>query len=407
MRMYLRSQNFNTIFISVLILSFAILGEFINTILLRYADEIFALYALVSLALNRKEVLKNKVSKKILLVTIVTLIPIVIIGLISNISSQLITNIIPIAIDLFSMIKVPIAFVYVFSVLKNNEKEVIINNLAPLARLFIIISFLFGVINLFVDCGMTFDIRYNIRAYTFIYKNPGGLNAALFIAYTIVTYVSKYKADYIISWLALITVCFTLRGVGIGVVGIIIMLKILFHFINSYEPLHITKLLGVIPVTVALGWNQIVEYFVLGTSLRSLLFKNSIIVFQRYFPLGSGFATYGSDQAHKNYSKLYYEFGYNKIYMLDEATGYVANDNFWPMIIAQFGLVGLIAYIFLIYSQFELVLKLPNNSNVKSCALALLCLVFIGSLGNAVYTSSSGMMVYIVLGCILMCKEGD
>lgn len=406
MKLRTENQTFASIYITILVVVFALLREFIKSPLIQYADEIFTLFALSQIIYQYNKIREDEKSNKLFKVTLITLGIIVIVGLISNINSRVTLNIVSIGIDLFSMIKLPIVFLYIYSILSNEEKNTILNNLKSLSEIFIAIAFLFGIVNFFVDIGMSYDIRYGIRSYTFIYNNPGGLNAALIIAYTIVLLTSCEKRKKIIGPMALLTVVFTLRGAGIGVVGIILMLTIYFHYQDPTKVLKPYKLIPFALGGILLGANQIKEYFLLGTSLRSLLLKNALVVYKRFFPLGSGFATYGSDQAFKNYSSLYYEFGYNDIYMLSKDTGYVANDNFWPMIIAQFGTLGLICYLYLVYYQFEMVLALQTNKYVKISSIALLALLFIGSLGNAVYTSASGMLVYIVLGCIISREEG-
>ena len=67
-----------------------------------------------------------------------------------------------------------------------------------------------------------------------------------------------------------------------------------------------------------------------------------------YFPLGSGFATFGSDQAARNYSRLYYQYGFNSLFGMNTEDGSFLSDTFWPMAIGQFGWIGSILYI-LIY----------------------------------------------------------
>lgn len=404
MKLRFYKQNFITIYVTILIITFAILGEYIDSPLIQYADEIFTVFAIIQIIWRYPRLINNNNYNKLFKVTFIVLISLVGIGIISNMLSKAITISTPIFIDLFSIIKLPIVFLYMYAIVKDGEKKTILNNLKIPSELFIIVVFICGILNFFIEIGMSYDIRYGIRSFTFIYANPGALNAALIIAYTIVLVTASNKIKRIVGSMALLSVIFTLRGAGIGVVGIIIMLEIYFYYTDSNKSIKVYKLIPFSILACILGYNQIYEYFISGTSLRALLLKNSIVVFKRFFPLGSGFATYGSDQAFKHYSKLYYEFGYNNIYMLNEQNGYVANDNFWPMIIAQFGIVGILCYAYLVYYQFKMVLKLKTNRYIKISAIALLSLLFIGSLGNAVYTSASGMMVYIVLGCILMNK---
>lgn len=401
MKLRIYKQNFTTLYITITIIIFAVIRTFSDSIWVQYSDEAFAVFSLLCIIWKYPLIHKNSNANKLFKVTLVTLVVLVIVGLISNIVSKVILKPIPIVIDLFGMIKLPLAFLYVYAIVSDKEKKIILNNLKLLAKIFIIIAFLCGIANLFTNIGMSYDIRYGIRSYTFIYKNPAALNEVLIISYAIISVTSSRKANRFFGFMAILSIIFTFRGIGIGVAGLIIMFKIYFYYKDANKPLRPYKLIPFAFVAILLGINQIKEYFITGTSLRALLLKNSIVVFKRFFPLGSGFATYGSDQAYKNYSRLYYEFGYNNIYMLSPEHGYVANDNFWPMIIAQFGAIGFVCYLYLVYCQFKIILNLKANREIKVASISLLALVFIASLGNAIYTSASGMMIYIILGCII------
>ena len=399
--MKISKPNLTTIFVTLVILLLSLQGGFISFPYIGYLDEIFALVSIFGILLHWKSIQKNIQAKSLIYTTFWTLLIVVTLGLLSNFRSKLISGT-PILIDLFSMIKLQVSFIFVLCAIKNKEKKAVLSYLLPIAKLFILVVFFFGIINVFFNIGMSFDIRYGVRSYTFLFSNPGGLNATVFAAYSVVsTCIVKRGKRNFYEILALLTVVMTLRGAGIGVVAVIVSLKILNWYRKMNKPINVKRLIPVGVLAVLAAWNQIQEYFISQISLRSLLLRNAFVVMKRYFPLGSGFATYGSDQAFKHYSPLYREFGYNNIYMLSEDTGYVANDNYWPMMIAQFGLVGVIAYLCLLYKQFYYVMKLQMPSEPKITAVALLSVMLIGSTGNAVYTSASGLLMYILLGLII------
>lgn len=54
-----------------------------------------------------------------------------------------------------------------------------------------------------------------------------------------------------------------------------------------------------------------------------------------YFPLGTGFATYASEQARKNYSPIYTMYGLNTGETPMDSK--FLNDVFWSIIFAQGG----------------------------------------------------------------------
>ncbi len=405
MKHKLCKQNLKTIYLTMLILLLSLQGEFNRISIIKYVDELFAIFSIAEIAIHLKKIKKNKEMQRLFNIVFMTETIIVVIGGISNIISDL-TSVLPIFIDMFGMIKLPVSFIYVTAILSEKDKNSISNNFKIISRLFIVIVFFCGVINCAYDIKMSYDIRYGLRSYTFLFSNPGGLNATLFAAYSIVlTTASNKTTKKLFEYMTFISIIMTLRGSGIGVVGVLIMLRIYNHFNRMNKSIDVKKIVPVGIGAIILAWNQIVEYFIQKTSLRSLILRNSFVIFKRYFPWGSGFATYGSDQAFKRYSKLYYEFEYNNIHMLSPGNGRVANDNFWPMIIAQFGPLGFISYLYMLYSQFRYIMKLKIDEEKKIIALGLLSVLLIGSIGNAVYTSASGLLIYLVLGIVLY--EGD
>ena len=63
-----------------------------------------------------------------------------------------------------------------------------------------------------------------------------------------------------------------------------------------------------------IGSFQIRNYLINEKAPRHLFFKYSIITATEYFPLGSGFATFGSDMAAKKYSDLYVKYGFEPLH---------------------------------------------------------------------------------------------
>lgn len=123
-----------------------------------------------------------------------------------------------------------------------------------------------------------------------------------------------------------------------------------------------------------------------------------MLVLRDCFPLGSGFATYGSDQAFKHYSPLYVRFGFHHDYVLAQDTGFAMNDNFWPMLLDQFGLFGAFLYGYWLVAQLGYCLKKAPPGQPRAGALGLIAFFLISSAGNPIFTSASGVFLAIALG---------
>ena len=390
--------NLDLIVILLFLITTLLLNPLLGSEVVRYIDEGLLLFAVIRIIFQFNR-LKNqhnnyKFFKKIIMI----IIGITIIGFISNYLSKLVDYKAAI-IDWIGIVKLPIVFIYVSCLVAEKTKEKISNVIYKIALIFIPIAFIFGIINLFMDIGMTYDIRYGIRSYGFIYRNPAALNEAIFCLLSTI-YKKKSKYTIIYSLFGISTVLFTLRGAALGLLAVFIYLAIILKN-NIKVQIKIHHIFFVVLLALFVGKNQF-NHYILNESPRSILLNNSFKVANRYFPLGSGFATYGSDQAFKNYSILYKEFGYNDIYWLSEKAGYAANDNFWPMIIGQLGYIGALLYGALLAIQFKYIINNRVNKEEKLIQLVLFILLLISSLGNAIFTSVSGMMVYICVGLLMI-----
>lgn len=396
-------QTINTIFITLLIILIGCTGA-TDLAIVKYADEAMALFSLMQILCHFKRLKTNLLYFKMFRITAISLVIIILWGIISNINSKVLVEVIPILIDAFSMVKIPVVFIYVLGIIKNRDKRIVLNNLMPLARIFTFICFICAIFNLFTDIGMHYDVRYGFRSFRFIYNNPGTLALVLICIYVLLI-VEGGQINKIIGRCGLFAMFLTFRAVALAATGIIVCLKVysMLKGMKSERKFRIAVLIPVGLIAVIAGWNQIDTYFLRQETPRFLLLKGSIFVFQKYFPFGSGFATYGSSQAFEAYSILYRQLGFNMVYGLDPGTGYYANDAFWPMMIAQFSIIGVLAYLYLLYLQTQVVFSIRNKKKRFTIA-SLLAYVFINSTAVAIYTAASGMFVYIFVG-LLVCDD--
>jgi hypothetical protein len=86
------------------------------------------------------------------------------------------------------------------------------------------------------------------------------------------------------------------------------------------------------------------------------LYNTSVLVGRDYFPLGAGLGRYGSWLSREHYSPLYKKYGLSDIRGLAPArpaegarrarvAAPSATDTFWPAILGEMGVIGLVAYL--------------------------------------------------------------
>lgn len=361
--------------------------------IIKYTDEVVTLICLINIIIK---ILKNKALLKeeylILLFTSLLLI----FGVVSSITAKIGQEIFPMAVDLFSLMKVPITYIYFKYNFPETQKNKFINMLFPISYTLIHISFICAVINLFTDIGMAYDIRFGIRSFQFLYNNPGPFAALMFVCYGILTMRSNKKHKYTFTKIeACINILLTFRMGCIGPLGIL-----LISYLFVGKRIKITDILIGICVAGIIGYEQVKAYFFSQTP-RSALVRGGITVFKKYFPLGAGFASFGSDMAHKYYSPIYYELGYNNMWGFSIENGILINDNFWPMIIGQFGIPGLFFYIGLIITQGIYLVKTRVSKERLGISIALFSLLIVGSLGSAILTSDLGVSLIIIYSLIV------
>jgi hypothetical protein len=77
---------------------------------------------------------------------------------------------------------------------------------------------------------------------------------------------------------------------------------------------------------------------------RVALYVGSVAIGRDHFPLGAGLGRYGSHMSRVEYSPLYGQYGLDQVPGLQPADGSAVTDTFWPMLLGETGVVGMIAF---------------------------------------------------------------
>lgn len=165
--------------------------------------------------------------------------------------------------------------------------------------------------------------------------------------------------------------------------------------------------LSTICIVILAAWEKFNAYFVEGLDndsiARNLLYIKSLDVLKDFFPFGSGFGTYGVDATKVYYSPLYYKYGLSNIWGLSENYDSFIADTYFPVIIAQFGLLG----IFLFYKFLKLIVNkagegyLPHDNILYASVILIISSILIESVAGPMFVMSSGSTILILLACCL------
>lgn len=366
-----------------------------------YMDEFFSLLSFVSLFIL---LINNKLdsSKKVLLYSIVIF---TLIGLLSSLLWQL-NNITATLIDSFITVKNFFSFLFVFYCFENKKtKESVLHFFSPIAKIFIVLAFATALLNLFINVGVSNgSSRYGIKQFTFYFYNYAHqYYYSCFFMISVLICHEKKKSALIYAIIGLITVALTLKGPAI--ISLMVFL-VSYYFLKKHKKINCFFYLLVGILIFVLGTYQIQTYFFDFTSPRMLFYKYGLITANRYFPFGSGYATFGSDMASRYYSPLYYQYGFNTFWGMTPSDGRFLNDVGVPRFFAQNGYVGFAIFVLgiSIFIRKNFIKKYYSVITFSMILSISICLA-VHWLGSSNLSSSSGMVGLIALGLLLSNKE--
>ena len=367
--------------------------QFFDEIIALCSIPIFILYLLKTKTKNQYAI------KKYNLWLIIVFIILLGAGLISTI----IYKYQPFKIALSDMLLVSKFFlVYLLSQLLFSE-DIILNNSKKIEKnvKFIIILFaLLSVVNYLFKLWPNESYRFGIMTNQLFYSHPTVLaSVCIFLMSLLILSNNNKKLPIVYLTISILILVSTLRFKAIGASIVIVVIMVYLYKVD--KKLSITKL-GLFAVTAILvAWNQISYYYIdLDGSARKVLNQKSIEIAKDYFPIGTGFATYGSYFSSVNYSPIYMKYGINNIYGIAKNNSSFVNDTFWPMIIGQFGATGLLCYIILIYIIY---IKIQSNYSIKKKNIyvaQIICLIYltISSTSEAAFVNPLAIPLAIIIG---------
>lgn len=397
--MKINTQKINTkYFLFILTIYILTFQDIIQTYIpvFRYFDEVLSLLVFPTAILRSFK--STKIQKDNLLL-IVLLIVIIIIGLYSNMKFKYQ----PLKIALSDMLLILKFFMaYFLSNMLLSEEFVNSNKSKICKHIKLIIYFLFicTILNYIFKIWPGADVRYGILTNKLFYGHPTALAAASIFLLALLELTTENKKEKILPILCIyIVLMSTLRLKAIGAASLIIIMLIYVHKTKKRVTLSKLAILGIIAIVVA--YDQIYYYFFeIEQSARNQLLLKSIEIMKDFFPIGTGFATFGSYFSTISYSPVYYEYNLSNIYGLQPDSPDFASDSFWPMIFGQFGVLGTVCYIYCVITIFKDIQKNFSKSNINIYLGKLICLVYlmISSTAESAFVHPMAIPLALIIG---------
>ena len=384
--MNVHSKKSSTLLVLVFLAIISYTTALFNLSALQMFDELIAVVSIFYLILLFFSS-KGKWNKDIVIDNaLITYSLLILIGLLSSIIFHLHKSWKDVIIDSFTLVKTISILIALFHLLsRDNRASSMMNYMQKLARVTVYILFIGLILGLVTNYPTAHYDKWGafpqFKTFVFFAKYPSILAVYIstLIAFLMTDLDNKKNKNAMV--LALICLIFTQSGLGLLSAFVCIILYFFFHKTLKIRWYHVILLIAGGSIV---GATEIHEYLLNDTAARSLLFRYAFITANSYFPLGSGFATYGSAQAVKSYSNLYVSYGFSSRWGMGEGeNSFFLNDTYYPMIIGQFGYVGTYLFFRLYFKMFKEFNKLTSIKHKASLIYLLIIIIAKNAVNSA------------------------
>lgn len=327
----------------------------------------------------------------------------VFIGLMNNLIFKVQPNFTAILIDVVATVKLIVFIIGFYLVLDPHTNRQTFKLLAPIAKVFIFLGFVFSIVNLLVDIGMRGQTRFGIPGYNFIFTHAH--TYSMFTFFFLLILVATTKKGFTLgrfAFYAIVQTALTLKGPSIIWGGLFILFLLYF---KRFRKVGVIALVVAGLLVLALGTYQIQAYFLTPSAPRSRLFSYGFQTLLDYHFLGSGFATFGSYASAIYYSPLYVKYGFEGVYGMSSTDYQFLSDNYWPSVMAQFGLIGLLIVVGMAIYMFKVLQSKHYPSTIKAVLFSCYFYLLLHSIGSSTPTISAAAVMAI--GMVMVVKSED
>ena len=192
--------------------------------------------------------------------------------------------------------------------------------------------------------------------------------------------------------------------------GAILVFAVLYYLIVHKKVQTKLRYILYMAVPVALlAWDKIYFYYVEGNGhyAKSIMTGAALQIARDYFPIGTGFGTFGSTYAAKYYSPVYHLYGFADNAQLGEQARMYLTDVFWPILLGENGVLGTVIYSGLVLVLFIRIQKVFFYNKTKYFLLIyMLVFMMMTTFSEAGFMQPMVMVYAFVMGALLEEYEG-
>ncbi|AQR93884.1 hypothetical protein [Clostridium saccharoperbutylacetonicum] len=302
--------------------------------------------------------------------------------------------------DAFNIIKFPVFYICALVLSNGLNKERLLTSVANRSRIYIMIIFIFSIINIFFEIGMNIDVRYGLRSYKFLFSHSTYLVSSMVIMMCVIIADQHKKSDLIFIIESIIILILTFRNKAFVFILAYFFEKLMLKYFKKIKLKYIF-ILGIFGILIT--YKKIVEVASYGIiAARPALYIVGFKLACDHFLFGSGFGTFASYLSGQYYSPVYDMYSISTVIGLTRDMYDYMADTFWPYIYGQFGFVGFVLFVAAIISIF-ISIKRRYYLNKKNMLAAFLMFsyILIASTAEAIFTDVTGIFIFMVMATYL------
>lgn len=324
------------------------------------------------------------------------LIFLLLLGFWSNMTSSISLNIKLILTDGFLFSKPYIIFLFMTLFLTETLASSIVNFMQIISKLML------WLMVLFVALGEIITLPTSLNGTFIFFSNYSGTVSWWTILFLSVIWAAEKNNQKVFCYMLLSAVIIFSNHSGLGMISFGLGVLI-YIFLGKKKKIKWPYLVVGCMLCLVIGKNEIAEYIFADTAPRAILLKYAFVTANTYLPFGGGFATYGSNSAIRDYSLLYYKYGFDQVYGMSEDYHPYLMDNYYQQVLGQLGYIGFIVLLWFMYKIIKKILRI-EALNIRNASLLLYsCLIFAGiGFGTA---SSWGCTIYMLIPAFCLMKR--
>lgn len=251
------------------------------------------------------------------------------------------------------------------------------------------------------------DFRYFTNSVMLFFEHPEYLARASMTVIFILAYNYRYY-KHNIYYIIMLTIVMILTFRTKAIISTFIIYILYIYFVKFKFKSLLPVGVGAVGGAAYLGYDSLYKYYLENDSTaRKVLTDDSILIAKKFFPIGSGFGSFGSSMAAQHYSKLYMKLGYYRMKGSGlEEGGNFLSDTFWPIVLAQSGWLGLISFCLAIISMLIYIIQSRKNDIYYFwVAISIMAHEFITSFAESAFFHPTAMAEFLLLGLITSIHE--